>query len=85
MYALRLCTQNNQVLCVELPQYKHSIHKEGRGSEARETNEKTECEWREREGTHNRLAAPVLMLRPAGPLADLAKAIVDRGAASLLS
>lgn len=38
--------------------------------------------WREngeREGTHNRLAAPVLMLRPAGPLADLAKAIVDRG------
>lgn len=38
----------------------------------------------EREGTHNRLAAPVLMLRPAGPLADLAKAIVDRGAGSLL-
>lgn len=37
----------------------------------------------EREGTHNRLAAPVLMLRPAGPLADLAKAIVDRGAGSL--
>lgn len=37
MYALRLCTQNNQELCVELPQYKHSIHKGGRGSEARET------------------------------------------------
>lgn len=37
----------------------------------------------ENEGTHNRLAAPVLMLRPAGPLADLAKAIVDRGAGSL--
>lgn len=29
-----------------------------------------------REGTHNVLAAPVLMLRPAGPLADRAKAIL---------
>lgn len=52
-----------------------------RGSQGRKTHRE---KWREREGTHNRLAAPVLMLRPAGPLADLAKAIVDRAAASLL-
>lgn len=49
------------------------------------TSKRSENGEREREGTHNRLAAPVLMLRPAGPLADLAKAIVDIGAASLLS
>lgn len=56
------------------------VCKGGRGSEGM-----GETEGMEKEGTHNRLAAPVLMLRPAGPLADLANAIVDRGAGSLPS
>lgn len=81
----RLCTQvmykaTKEDVCRAVAIQARYARKGGRGSEGRETRR----EGMERKGTHNRLAAPVLMLRPAGPLADLAKAIVDRGAGSLL-
>ena len=76
------CTQvMYRVTCLDLSHYKYKHSMFAREGEAARGGRDTER--MEREGTHSRLAAPVLMLRPAGPLADLAKAMVDRGAGSL--